>query len=150
MTRYDIAMMCGYNSVEEYEEAEKRDNEIFFGGLKEQKSNVEKEPVKIQGTQEKKYCRMIPLEPDCRGYTDVFICINCHQHIHLGFIRKEYSGSYCLECGAKVRDGNTEGKVNELNIKVNRPDGNCLDCKFQYLEDNYYWCSICPGNPEDI
>jgi hypothetical protein len=55
-----------------------------------------------------KSCRMIPLEPDCRGYTDVFICTNCHQHIHLGFIRKEYSGSYCLECGAEVKDGDTE------------------------------------------
>jgi hypothetical protein len=55
-----------------------------------------------------KCCRMIPLEPDCRGYTDVFICTNCHQHIHLGFIRKEYSGSYCLECGAEVKDGDTE------------------------------------------
>lgn len=58
--------------------------------------------------QEKRYCRMIPLEPDCRGYTDVFICTNCHQHIHLGFIRKEYSGSYCLECGAEVKDGDAE------------------------------------------
>lgn len=54
-----------------------------------------------------KCCRMIPLEPDCRGCTDVFICTNCHQHIHLGFIRKEYSGSYCLECGAEVKDGDT-------------------------------------------
>lgn len=55
-----------------------------------------------------KRCRMIPLEPDCRGWTDVFICTNCHQHIHLGLIRKEYSGSYCLECGAEVKDGDTE------------------------------------------
>lgn len=55
-----------------------------------------------------KCCRMIPLEPDCRGYTDVFICTNCHQHIHLGFIRKEYSGSHCLECGAEVKDGDAE------------------------------------------
>ena len=55
--------------------------------------------------QEKKYCKMIPLEPDCRDCTDVFICTNCHQHIHLGFIRKEYSGSYCLECGAEVKEG---------------------------------------------
>lgn len=38
-------------------------------------------------------------------------------------------------------DGHTE---------VSRPDGNYLDCKFQYLEDSDYWCSICPGNPEDI
>ena len=55
-----------------------------------------------------KRCRMIPLEPDCRGWTNVFICTNCHQHIYLGFIRKEYSGSYCLECGAEVKDGDTE------------------------------------------
>jgi hypothetical protein len=54
--------------------------------------------------QEKKYCRMIPLEPDLRNWTDIFICTNCHQHIHLGFIQKEYSGNYCLECGAEVKD----------------------------------------------
>lgn len=59
--------------------------------------------------QEKRYCKMIPLEPDCRGYTDVFICTNCHNHIHLGFIRKEYSGSYCLECGAEVKDDDENG-----------------------------------------
>ena len=63
---------------------------------------------KAADVQEKKYCKMIPLEPDCRSYTDVFICTNCHQHIHLGFIRKEYSGSFCLECGAEVKDGDTE------------------------------------------
>jgi hypothetical protein len=64
--------------------------------------------VKAEDVQPVKCCRMIPLEPDCRGYTDVFICTNCHQHIHLGFIRQEYSGSYCLECGAEVKDGDTE------------------------------------------
>ena len=63
---------------------------------------------RISDVQEKRYCRMIPLEPDCRGCTDVFICTNCHQHIHLGFIRKEYSGVFCLECGAEVEDGDTE------------------------------------------
>lgn len=61
--------------------------------------------IEAADVQEKKYCRMIPLEPDCRGCTDVFICTNCHQHIHLGFIRKEYSGSFCLECGAEIKDG---------------------------------------------
>ena len=59
-----------------------------------------------------KRCKMIPLEPDCRGYADVFICTNCHQHIHLGFIRKEYSGNYCLECGAEVEDG--ENNVQQI------------------------------------
>lgn len=105
MTRYDIAKFYGYNSPEEYDEAQRRLHESFVENKKMQKPNVEKESVKIQGTQEKKYCRMIPLKPDCRGYTDVFICTHCHQHIHLGFIQKEYSGSYCLECGAEVKDG---------------------------------------------
>lgn len=48
MTRYDIARMYGYNSVEEYDEAEKRKHEIFTESLKRQKPYVEKEPVKIQ------------------------------------------------------------------------------------------------------
>lgn len=48
MTRYDIAKFYGYNSVEEYDEAEKRKHEIFTESLKRQKPNVEKEPVKIQ------------------------------------------------------------------------------------------------------
>lgn len=72
------------------------------------------EEMQAADIQEKKYCKMIPLEPDCRGYTDVFICTNCHHHIHLGFIRKEYSGSYCLECGAKVKDGDTDNNVRNL------------------------------------
>lgn len=66
------------------------------------------ENMKAADVQEKRYCRMMPLEPDCRGYTDAFICTNCHQHIHLGLIQKEYSGSYCLECGAEVKDGDAE------------------------------------------
>lgn len=85
--------------------SEEEKTRIFEESLKNQTLYVEKEPVKIQPV---KCCRMIPLEPDCRGYTDVFICMNCHQHIHLGFIRKEYSGSFCLECGAKVMDGDEE------------------------------------------
>lgn len=38
----------------------------------------------------------------------------------------------------------------DRHTAIGKPDGNCLDCKFQYLEDSEYWCSICPGNPEDI
>lgn len=48
MTRYDIARMYGYNSVEEYDEAEKRKHELYTESLKRQKLYVEKEPVKIQ------------------------------------------------------------------------------------------------------
>lgn len=51
-----------------------------------------------------KRCKMIPHKPDCRGCTDVFLCTNCQHHIHLGFIQKEYSGSYCIECGAEVQE----------------------------------------------
>ena len=68
-------------------------NILLFWAYKELKSSR---------TQEKKCCRMIPLEHGCDGRTDIFICTNCHQHIHLGFIRKVYSGSYCLNCGAEV------------------------------------------------
>lgn len=43
-----------------------------------------------------------------------------------------------------------KGSDTEEHTEVNSPDGNCLDCEFQYLEDSDYWCSVCPGNPEDI
>lgn len=48
MTRYDIAKFYGYDSPEEYDEAEKRKHEIFTESKEMQKPNVEKEPVKIQ------------------------------------------------------------------------------------------------------
>ena len=54
--------------------------------------------------QEKRYCKMIPKKPDCRGYTDTFFCTNCQLHIHLGFIGKNYGGNFCLECGAEVEE----------------------------------------------
>ena len=53
-------------------------------------------------------CRMIPQEPDCRGYTDTFFCTNCQLHIHLGFIGQRYGGNHCIECGAEVEDGDAE------------------------------------------
>ncbi len=65
---------------------------------------TELKELKAADVQPKATCRMTPLEPDCRGYTDVFICTHCHQHIHLGFISKEYSGNFCIECGAEVKD----------------------------------------------
>ena len=61
--------------------------------------------VKAADVQPAKRCRMIPLEPDCRGYTELFICTSCHCHVRLGSIRKDYSGNYCIECGAEVADG---------------------------------------------
>ena len=64
------------------------------------------EQLPTADVQEKKYCRMIPLEPDCRDCTNVFICTNCHQHIHLGFVCKEYRGNFCIECGAELESPN--------------------------------------------
>lgn len=81
------------------------------------------ELCKSKDVQPVKCCKMIPLEPDCRGYTDVFICTNCHQHIHLGFIRKEYSGSYCIECGAEVID---ENSISERCSNYMDCDGSCF------------------------
>lgn len=88
----DIAILCGNNETI----------------LRRRVREIKRDELSSTDAQPMKRCRMIPLEPDCRGYTDVFICTNCHQHIHLGFIRKEYSGSFCLECGAKVMDGDEE------------------------------------------
>ena len=65
------------------------------------------------------------------------------------FTKYSMSDNGFCSFGARI-DNNTRGKVNELSREVSRPDGNCLDCKFQYLNNSDYWCSICPGNPEDI
>lgn len=47
MTRYDIAKFYGYNSVEEYDEAEKRKDEIFTESLKKQKPYIETDQHEI-------------------------------------------------------------------------------------------------------
>ena len=80
---------------------------------------------------EKEYCKMIPLEPDCRGYTDVFICTNCHQHVHLGFIRKEYSGSFCLECGAEIMEQRSDNvkSIQKSNLLETEVEGLFLNCE---------------------
>ena len=69
---------------------------------------AEKERLEKQVEQGAKQCKMIPDNPDCRGYADTFFCTNCQLHIHLGFIGQRYGGNYCIECGAEVEDGETE------------------------------------------
>jgi hypothetical protein len=71
--------------------------------LTEEKARLER-----QLEQGDKRCKMIPDNPDCRGYADTFFCTNCQTHIDLGFISKSYDGNYCIECGAEVEDGETE------------------------------------------
>lgn len=69
---------------------------------------ADKKRLERQVEQGVNQCKMIPLEPDCRGYTDTFLCTNCQLHIHLGFIGQRYGGNYCIECGAEVEDGEIE------------------------------------------
>lgn len=69
---------------------------------------ADKKRLEKQVEQGVNQCKMIPQNPDCRGYTDTFFCTNCQLHIHLGFIGQSYGGNYCIECGAEVEDGETE------------------------------------------
>lgn len=55
---------------------------------------------------------------------------------------------YMYPASAQCEDFELKPQITRETI--NKPDGNCLDCEFQYLKDSDYWCSICPGNPEDI
>lgn len=100
MTPYDIAMMCGYNSVEEYYE-EQRKEEIFIESLKKQKTQVEKEPVKIQPV---KYGRWELTDnssfkkcSECGAWWSSDITDNCFTN-------------YCPKCGARmIKSGDTNG-----------------------------------------
>lgn len=75
-------------------------------------------------------------------------CTNCKKEAHSRFY-KVSTYAFCPNCGA-IMDGTIDEKVAEQDLNTSKPDGNCLDCKFQYLEGSDYWCSMCPGNPEDI
>lgn len=74
MTRYDIAKFYGYNSTEEYDEAEKRKHKIFIESLKKQKPNVEKEPVKIQPVVHCRDCKYAQNPNDTMIYCTYFEC----------------------------------------------------------------------------
>lgn len=76
-------------------------------------------------------------------------CSVCEQESTNRYVKVSEGYEFCPHCGARM-DGDAEGNVAKQSTEMNKPDGNCLDCKFQYLEGSDYWCSICPGNPEDI
>lgn len=86
MTRYDIAMMCGYNSVEEYDEAERRKhkNEIFTESLKKQKPYVEKESVKIQPVNQWINCKD-KMPEDNTSVLFVYVSENGIKSVHYGY-----------------------------------------------------------------
>lgn len=87
MTPYDIAKFYGYNSVEEYYEAQKHDSEIFLKGLEKKKTYVEKEPVK--------HGRWI-WDPNApyREY-GAYKCSICGCH-------SDFEENYCYNCGARM------------------------------------------------
>ena len=97
MTRYDIAKFYGYNSPEEYDEAEKRKHEIFTESLKRQKPYVEKEPVKIQPVKHGRW--ELTNNPsfrkcsECGAWWSSDITDNCFTN-------------YCPKCGARMDGDN--------------------------------------------
>ncbi len=104
MTRYDIAKFYGYNSPEEYEEAEKRNHELYVESLKRQKPYVEKEPVKIQ--------------PVKHGRWDGYICSECNEcadYFVSGDFYFDEKPNFCPNCGAKM-DGDRTTEYNKSEI----------------------------------
>lgn len=107
MTRYDIARMCGYNSVEEYDEDEKRNNEIFFGGLEKQKPYVEKEPIKIQTVKHGRWIEQRHTPTNGYNYNvpySTYVCSSCGLEIHNDEYSKYVRGTYtnCPVCTARM------------------------------------------------
>lgn len=91
MTRYDIAKFYGYNSPEEYDEAQRRKHEIFVESKKMQKTNAEKEPVKIQ--------------PVISGDN----CIVCGRNVHKDDVYYDVNGGTiceaCMNTKCKCKNG---------------------------------------------
>lgn len=72
--------------------------------LFEAKDTIYNQQRYVIDVQPVKRCRMIPIEPDLRGYTNLFACTNCHTYIHYGRYKKEYEDNYCSNCGAEVEE----------------------------------------------
>ena len=52
----------------------------------------------------------LPIEPDCRGYTDLYECENCKRYIRIGEFARECDYEYCPYCGAAAPDEEQECK----------------------------------------
>lgn len=57
-----------------------------------------------------------PVDPDNRGYTNVFECNNCHSLITTYDYPRMLDYSYCPYCGMKD-DMKTECEENEKNLE---------------------------------
>lgn len=44
----------------------------------------------------------IPIEPDCRGYTEEFECSNCNNRVKYSYCMKESEYPICPYCGADM------------------------------------------------
>lgn len=45
---------------------------------------------------------LIPVEPDCRSYTDRFECTGCGCIVHIGTYEKECDYEFCPYCGKQT------------------------------------------------
>ncbi len=62
--------------------------------------------------------RWTPVNPDCRGYADLFQCSICGCNVHLGTFEKDCDYYYCPWCGNVIDD--TMEVVDNANDKGER------------------------------
>ena len=60
---------------------------------------------------EQKKTGWIPVEPDKRGYTNLFECPNCGSFVNIGTYYKECDYDYCPYCGSYIEDGEKDEQV---------------------------------------
>lgn len=103
MTRYDTAKFYGYNSPEEYDEAQRRLHESFVESKKMQKPNVEKEPVKIQPVK----CGKWEYSEKAFGECGWYFCSECDSPAEQLYDDSPLLSKFCPDCGARM-DGDSE------------------------------------------
>lgn len=136
MTPYDNAKFYGYNSVEEYYEAQKHDSEIFLKGLEKKKTYVEKEPVKrghwiITDDVE----HFIAICSEC-GRTEDSRCIKDMPYCHCGADMRDQEMRDLTNEEAEIYNNMIEAKAVDLQpviyckncIHARKQKGNTIYC----------------------